>query len=393
MKRLCILGSTGSIGRQAIEVAGAYPDRFRITALSTRSNVELIGTQAVRHRPEAVAVADEEAAERLRPIMPAGMELLSGPSSLAELAARESSDVVVNGVVGFAGLDSTLSALKAGKTLALANKESMVVGGDLVLQALEGGGASLVPVDSEHSAIYQCLAGERRSDVARLVLTGSGGPFRGRDRASLESVTVADALAHPTWSMGPKITIDSATMMNKGLEIIEAHYLFGIDYDRIEVMIQPQSIVHSMVEFVDGSVKAQLGLPDMRLPILYALTQPQRLPTALPRVDLPGLGALTFESPDEETFPALRVAGEAGRRGRTYPAVLNAANEVAVEAFLGGHIGYLDIVSVIEQTLDEHSPEDASSVERLRAADGWARETAKRLAGKRESAGNDRGGN
>ncbi len=379
MKRICILGSTGSIGRQAIEIAEAHPDRFRVVSLATNSSIELVGRQSVQLRPEMVAVADEEAAERLRPIMPAGVELLSGSGSLATLASAESCDVVVNGIVGYAGLDSTLAALEAEKTLALANKESMVVGGDLVLEALARGGGSLVPVDSEHSAVFQCLAGERRQDIRRIILTGSGGPFRGRDRASLEEVTVKEALAHPTWSMGPKITIDSATMMNKGLEIIEARYLFDVDYDRIEVLIHPQSIVHSMVEFVDGSVKAQLGLPDMRLPILYAMTYPERAESALARLDLATVRELTFENPNYEAFPAMSLAREAGKKGQTYPAVLNAANEVAVENFLAGEIRFLDIVAVIRATLDEHTPAPVSSVEQLRAADAWARETARRL--------------
>ncbi|RJQ54299.1 MAG: 1-deoxy-D-xylulose-5-phosphate reductoisomerase [Actinobacteria bacterium] len=378
MKRVSILGSTGSIGRQAVEIALAYPQEFPVVALSTHGNIELLRQQAIRLRPQAVVVVDEEAAERLRPYLPAGTKLLSGAGPLAEIASLEGVDLVLNAIVGYAGLEASLSALAAGKTLALANKESMVVGGELVLNLLAGGGGTLVPVDSEHSAIFQCLFGERSQDIGRLILTGSGGPFRGRDAASLGHVTVEEALAHPTWSMGPKITIDSATLMNKGLEIIEAHYLFGVGYDDIEVMIHPQSIVHSLVEFVDGSVKAQMGLPDMRLPILLAMTHPARLPASLPRLDLARAGGLTFERPDEQLFPALPLARKAGKKGLTFPAVLNAANEIAVDAFLSRRIGFLDVVKIIEQALDEHAPTAVSSVEQLRAADGWARDKAGR---------------
>lgn len=382
MQRLTILGSTGSIGVQAIEMAEAYPGEFRIVGLAAHANAEMLMRQATRLRPQRVAMVDEDAAQALASVLPAGIELLAGPDGPAKLAETADTDVVLNGIVGSAGLDATIAALEAGKTLALANKESLVVGGQMALEALERGGGRLIPVDSEHSAIFQCLVGEEKDAVERLILTGSGGPFRGRSAESLAGVTVREALAHPTWNMGPKITIDSATLMNKGLEIIEAHYLFGVDYDRIGVMIHPQSIVHSMVQFVDGSVKAQLGLPDMRLPILYALAFPSRLGTSLPRLDLARIMQLIFEYPDERVFPALRLAGEAGRQGRTYPAVLNAANEVAVEAFLEGRIGFLDIVRLIESTLEKHSAVDVSSIDELRDADRWARGTATELSHK-----------
>lgn len=384
MKRIVILGATGSIGRQALEIVDAYPQEFTVVGLAAHKNAELLMRQATRWRPRRVAIVDASAADNLATVLPAGTELLRGTDGVAELAALPEADLVLNGIVGSAGLDSTLAALRAGKTLALANKESLVVGGEIVLKELEGGGGRLLPVDSEHSALFQCLMGEDSSAVRRLVLTGSGGPFRGRTREQLERVTVDEALAHPTWNMGPKITVDSATLMNKGLEVIEAHYLFGVDYGHIDVTIHPQSIVHSLVEFVDGSIKAQLGLPDMRLPILLAMTYPARLATALPRLDLTRTGTLAFEAPDESAFPALRLAYETGRQGKTCPAVLNAANEVAVARFLEGRIGFCAITEVIEETLSRHTPADVASVETLRDADAWARRHAGEVADDRE---------
>jgi 1-deoxy-D-xylulose-5-phosphate reductoisomerase len=376
MKRIVILGATGSIGRQALEIVDAYPKEFTVVGLAAHRNAELLMRQATRWRPRRVAIVDDDAADNLAAVLPAGIDLLRGAVGVAELAALPEADLVLNGIVGSAGLDSTLAALRAGKTLALANKESLVVGGKIVLEELEAGAGRLLPVDSEHSALFQCLMGEDSAAVRRLVLTGSGGPFRGRTPEQLERVTVDEALAHPTWNMGPKITVDSATLMNKGLEVIEAHYLFGVEYDQIGVMIHPQSIVHSLVEFVDGSVKAQLGLPDMRLPILLAMTYPARLATALPQLDLAQTGILTFEAPDESAFPALRLAYEVGRQGKTYPAVLNAANEVAVARFLEGAIGFRAITDVIEETLGRHAAVEVTSVEALRDADAWARKHA-----------------
>lgn len=380
MKRIVILGSTGSIGRQALEIVDAYPGEFTVVGLAAHANAELLMRQATKWRPRRVAIVDEGAADNLATVLPAGIELLRGAEGVVELVSTGEADLVLNGIVGYAGLEPTLAALRAGKTLALANKESLVVGGEIVLAEIAKGAGAMLPVDSEHSALFQCLMGEDPASVARLVLTGSGGPFRGRDRESLESVTIQEALAHPTWSMGPKITVDSATLMNKGLEIIEAHYLFGVGYDRIAVMIHPQSIVHSLVEFVDGSVKAQLGLPDMRLPILLAMTYPARLPTALPRLDLARVGSLAFEAPDESAFRALCLAREAGRQGKTCPAVLNAANEVAVAGFLDGAISFPAITEVIEETLNRHSPVDVTSVGELREADAWARDCAQALS-------------
>lgn len=374
MKRLAILGSTGSIGRQTLDVVRAHPDLFDVAALSTKSNVELLARQIEQFRPEAVAVADPEAAKEMPDV---DCEVLVGPQGIADLASMDGVDLVLNALVGSAGLKPTLSAIETGKTLALANKESLVVGGHLVKEEMEKSGASLIPVDSEHSAIFQCLLGEDRGGLSRIILTASGGPFRGRKASELTDVTVDEALAHPRWKMGPKITVDSATMMNKGLEVIEAHHLFGIDFDEIEIVIHPESIVHSLVEFVDGSVKAQLGATDMRLPIQYALTHPNRLPSPVSRIDLAQLGALTFEKPDVEGFPALALAIESGRRGGASPAIANAANEEAVDAFLNGQIRFTDIPAVIEGTLESVRGKRADSFDILMEVEAEARAKAK----------------
>ncbi len=371
--RIAVLGSTGSIGRQTLDVASRYPERVQIVALAAHSSVDLLIEQARQHRPEIVALADTAAAARAASALP-GTEVGSGTEAVEALATLSGVDLVVNALVGAAGLHVTVATLIAGKTLALANKESLVVGGSLVTSLASPG--QMIPVDSEHSAIYQCLLGEHADDVAKIWLTASGGPFRGQSRAQLECVNATQALAHPTWNMGPKITIDSATLMNKGLEVIEAHHLFGTDYDQIRVVVHPQSCVHSMVEFSDGSVKAHLGATDMRIPIEFALSQPRRWDAPLAPVDFTTLGSLDFEPPDYETFRCLSIAFQAGRTGGTAPAIMNAANEVAVAAFLDGRCGFLDIERIVETTLDRHSAEPLESIEQVEAVDAGARETA-----------------
>jgi 1-deoxy-D-xylulose-5-phosphate reductoisomerase len=373
-----IAGSTGSIGTQTLDVVAAEPDRFEVVALGAASSVELLAAQAQRWRPSVVAIADETRAAALREQVPAGTEVVAGPDALRSIATV--ADVCVNGVVGFAGLGVTLAALSAGKRLALANKESLIAGGPVVQRVRATPGAELVPVDSEHCALHQCLRGQLADGAVhgvRLVLTASGGPFRGRSRASLRSVTVQDALAHPTWSMGPKITVDSSTLMNKGLEVIEAHELFGIGYDDIDVVVHPQSVVHSMVSFPDGATIAQLSLPDMRLPIGYALAHPDRIGTPFGRIDWSELTRLDFELPDREAFPCLDLAYEAGRRGGTAPAWLNAANEEAVAAFLRGEVSWLGIAATLERALDRHDGAEADSVEAVVDADRRGRAAAR----------------
>jgi 1-deoxy-D-xylulose-5-phosphate reductoisomerase len=382
--RVALAGSTGSIGTQALDVLAAEPERFELTAIgATGRQPEVLIDQARAHRPKVVAVSDEAAARVVAQALPE-CEVRGGADAMASLATE--ADVVVNGVVGFAGLTVTLATLEAGRRLALANKESLIAAGPVVQRARRTPGAELVPVDSEHGAIHQCLrATDNRSRVARLLLTASGGPFRGRSAADLADVTVAEALAHPTWSMGPKITVDSSTLMNKGLEVIEAHELFGepageqgygVDFDRIDVVVHPQSIVHSMVEFTDASTVAQLSNPDMRLPIGYALAWPDRIGTPFGRIDWTELGRLDFEAPDRDTFPCLGLAYTAGRTGGTAPAWLNAANEVAVQAFLDGRIAWGDIARVIAATLDSHDGAPATDAEAVVAADADARRVA-----------------
>ena len=371
---LAVLGSTGSIGTQALDIVRDNPEMFRIASLGASSSVETLARQAQEFRPDAVALADESGASELAEMLPAGVELLTGPEANAEAALA--AETVINGIVGFDGLPVTLATLESGRRLALANKESLIAAGPLVQRVRATPGAELLPVDSEHCAIHQCLranSADCQDQVSRIVLTASGGPFRGSTRADLADVTIDDALAHPTWSMGPKITVDSSTLMNKGLEVIEAHELFGLDYSRVEVVVHPQSIVHSMVEFVDGATVAQLSLPDMRLCIGYAVSYPARLPQAFGRIDWQELQSLEFEMPDTEAFPCLGLAYEAGRRGETAPAVLNAANEVAVQAFLDSEISWLQISEVIEATLESHDDTPADSVEAVLEADRLAR--------------------
>ena len=382
-----LAGSTGSIGTQTLEVIAAEPERFSVAALGAGSSVDLLVEQVRRFRPPVVAIADDSLAEDLRERVPAGTEVVAGADALASIASL--GDVCVNGVVGFAGLGVTLVALGSGTRLALANKESLIAAGPVVRRVREQPGAGeLVPVDSEHCAVHQSLRAQhpegRGGDwVSRIVLTASGGPFRGRSKADLAEVTIGDALAHPTWSMGPKITIDSSTLMNKGLEVIEAHELFDVGYDRIEVVVHPQSIVHSMAEFTDGATIAQLSLPDMRLPIAYALAYPERVGTAFGRIDWAELGRLDFEPPDLDAFPCLGLAYEVGRLGATAPAWLNAANEVAVAAFLDGRIAWVAIPDVLTEVLSRHDGGHADSVEAVIDADRAARTMAQTVIAER----------
>jgi 1-deoxy-D-xylulose-5-phosphate reductoisomerase len=382
--RVALAGSTGSIGTQTLDVLAAEPDRFELTAIGASGhNLDALVAQAEAYRPKVVAIADDSAAAALTSRLPQ-CEVRAGDGALASLAAD--ADVVVNGVVGFAGLAVTMATLEAGGRLALANKESLIAAGPIVQRARRTPGAELVPVDSEHCAIHQCLrANDNPARVARLVLTASGGPFRGRSRGQLESVTVADALNHPTWSMGPKITVDSSTLMNKGLEVIEANELFGtpagdagagIGFDQIEVVVHPQSIIHSMVEFTDAATIAQLSLPDMRLPIGYALAYPDRSTTPFGRIDWAELGRLDFEPPDLGAFRCLPLAFAAGRAGGTAPAWLNAANEVAVAAFLAGRIRWAQIADVLEATLDLHDGTPATDLDTVIDIDRRARVAA-----------------
>ncbi len=378
MRTLIILGSTGSVGTQALDVVRRNPDRFKVVGLSAGSNHELLIGQIREFLPPYVAIADEEAARDLKERLTGvrGVEMFVGPEAAERLAREVEADMVLNALVGSAGLAPTLAALQSGKTLALANKESLVVGGELVMDLIKGEPERLVPVDSEHAALAQCLRGERREDLKRVIITGSGGPFRGWTHAELAKASVKEALAHPVWQMGPKITIDSATLMNKGLEVIEAHYLFGLDYSQIHVLIHPEGLVHAIAEFRDGSMMAQLALPDMKLPIQLALAWPERLPTGIGPVPLTER-PLTFEPVDREAFPAIDLAYRVGELGLTFPAVMSAANEVAVMAFLEGKIPLTRIVEVVAEVVDEHEvPSPVVSVVSLERADAWARRRA-----------------
>jgi 1-deoxy-D-xylulose-5-phosphate reductoisomerase len=376
---VAILGSTGSIGRQALEVAAEHPDTVQIVALAANSSAEVLGEQARAFGVGEVALADPARASVLREIVGDSVSIATGAESVVALAEHPDVDIVLNALVGAAGLRATIATLEADKTLALANKESLVVGGELVTALAKPG--QVLPVDSEHSAIFQCYLGEDARDVSRIWLTASGGPFRGRTRDQLATVTAADALAHPTWLMGPKITVDSATLMNKGLEVIEAHHLFGVAIDDVRVVVHPQSCVHSMVEFSDGSVKAHLGATDMRVPIQYAFSHPRRWPAPVAPVDFVTIGRLDFAEPDVVTFGCLSLALDAGRAGGTVPAVLNAANEVAVAAFLGGRCGFLDIERAVAATLEGHDREPLESVAQIEGVDAWARSRAAEVLG------------
>ena len=376
MKRItniAILGSTGSIGRSSLDVIEALPDRFRITYLTAHRNIDLLSEQTRRFQPHGVVVRDEAHAQRLRSQMNSSTEVLSGEDALLDIVSRPDVDLVISALVGFAGLRPTLRAIEAGKDIALANKETLVVGGALIMEKVRAHGVHLLPIDSEHSAILQCLQGEDIRSVGRLILTASGGPFLNLSHEEICRVTPGQALKHPTWSMGSKITIDSATLMNKGLEVIEAHWLFGLPSDRIEVIVHPQSIIHSMVEFVDGSVKAQLGIPDMKLPIQYALTYPERPPSMFKRVDFSEIARLTFQKPDMERFPCLSLAYRVLQEGGTAPAVLNAANEAAVQLFLEERIPFTGIPEMIADALDAIPAESELTLDAILRADRDAR--------------------
>lgn len=373
LRRVGIAGSTGSIGTQALDVIAAAPGRFEVAALCASGSAELVSEQAKAFRPRLVGMADAEAARRLQ--LPPGTELVVGDEVAEGMAAA--CDVMLNAVVGFAGLPFTLAALRSSRRLALANKESLVAAGDLVRQVRAGGTSEIVPVDSEHAALHQAMAGAKPAEVSRLLLTASGGPFRGRSRDELRSVTKAEALSHPTWNMGDKVTIDSSTLMNKGLEVIEAHELFDVGYDAIEVVVHPQSVVHSMVETTDGSTMAQLSMPDMRLPIGYALGYPDRLDVAYGRIDWAEVSRLDFGVPDREVFTCLDLAYSAGTNGGSCPAWLNAANEVAVEAFLSDRIPWLAIPEVVGDTLSEWDKGVLSDLGAVFAADAEARARAR----------------
>ena len=380
MRRLAILGSTGSIGVSTLEIVDSFADRFCVEALTAGRNLDLFIEQIERYDPLMVAVPSQEDAARLidrlgsrRP------QVLHGVSGLVACAAGNDADIVVSAIVGAAGLEPTLAAIEAGKDVALANKETLVVAGQLVMETVARQRCRLFPVDSEHSAIFQALEGHRKEDVRRLILTASGGPFRCYSVEELARVRLDQALSHPNWTMGRKITIDSATMMNKGLEVIEAHWLFDLPAERISVQVHPESIVHSMVEYIDGAVIAQLGIPDMKTPIAYALSYPERIPLNLPPLDLCKLGALHFAEPDLSRFPCLEIAYAVLRCGGTAPAVMNAANEVAVEAFLDQRIGFMDIADIIKRVLDVHQPRSVDSLVQVMEADGWARRQAAKL--------------
>lgn len=385
MKRLSILGSTGSVGRNALRVAGRFPELFSVQALTAGRNAELLAEQIARFNPELAVVLDEETACRLAEMLgdQRNVEIRYGPDGYTAAAELGSVDLVISAIVGSAGLVPTVAALAAGKPVALANKESLVMAGEIVMDTARKNGVPVIPVDSEHSAIFQCLAGHRREDLRKIILTASGGPFLDRSPEDLEKITPQAALSHPTWKMGPKITIDSATLMNKGLEVIEASWLFDMPQELINVVIHPESVVHSMAVYRDGSVLAQLGVPDMRMPIAYALSFPERLPLDLPEPDFVGIGSLTFRKPDLERFPCLALALEACRVGMTMPAVLSAANEVAVEAFLNGRVGLRGIGEVVRRVMGKHRPVVAPGIADIMAAAEWARRTAEGILDER----------
>ncbi|MFF3921885.1 1-deoxy-D-xylulose-5-phosphate reductoisomerase [Paenibacillus lactis] len=379
MKKISVLGSTGSIGTQTLDVVRMHRDQFQIEGLAAGSNVELLLQQVKEFGPRKVSVATKELADRVKHSLPAGTEVFYGREGLIEIAAGTDAELVVTAVVGSMGLPSTLAAIEAGKNIGLANKETLVTAGHLVTAAAAAKGVKLLPIDSEHSAIFQCLNGERYEDIERITLTASGGSFRDYTREQLVNVTVEDALKHPNWSMGAKITIDSATMVNKGLEVIEAHWLYGLPYEQISVLLHPESIIHSFVEFRDSSIIAQLGNPDMRVPIQYALTYPERWNSPAPRLSLAEAGRLNFREMDFERFPCLRLAYECGKMGGTAPTVFNAANEVAVARFMRKEISFLRIEEIIEQVLERHKNHPEPPLETIEASDQSARELASRL--------------
>ena len=375
MKNIIVLGSTGSIGTQTLEIVDAYPDRLQIVALAAGSNVEKIEPQIRKYHPKKVVMFDEAAAKALKTkVADLDVTVLAGMMGLIEICTMEEADVVLTAVVGMIGITPTIEAIKAGKDIALANKETLVTAGHIIMPLAKQMGVSILPVDSEHSAIFQSLNGEPKNRLKKILLTASGGPFRGMSKEQLADKTVKDALKHPNWSMGPKITIDSATMVNKGLEVMEAGWLFDVDYDQIQVVVHPQSIIHSMVEYVDGAVIAQLGLPDMKLPIQYALFYPDRLPMNTAGIDFFQLGQISFERPDLETFQGLKLAYEAFKIGGSMPTVFNAANEKAVSLFLHEKIRFLDIADIIAETMSKHQVIAKPDVEQILMTEQWCYE-------------------
>jgi 1-deoxy-D-xylulose-5-phosphate reductoisomerase len=381
VKRLAILGSTGSIGRSALSLVDMFPDRFKVVTLAANANLDLLCQQALKYRPAMVALCDQSLSRELAARLP-GIRVACGVEGVTEAAVYEDVEAIVSAISGAAGLIPTWNAILAGKDVALANKETLVMAGELVMRTISSRRVKLLPVDSEHAALHQCLRGASRDQVKMLVLTASGGPFFGYSREQLQQVTVEQALKHPTWRMGRKITVDSATLMNKGLEVIEAHHLFRVEPEKITVVIHPQSTVHSMVEFVDGSVLAQMSVPDMRSAILYALTHPERWHSPLPGLDFNHLGPLEFHPPDQALFPCLRMACQALAEGQTYPAALNAANEVAVDWFLKGRLLFTGIPQVIEEVLNNHKPVPPLNLDEVLEADRQARKEAQTAAEK-----------
>lgn len=379
MKKLSILGSTGSIGTQTLDVVDHDPERYEVVGLSAGSNVDLLIEQARKFKPAVVSLASKEDADAARPHLPAGTKVTYGEEGLIEVATAESADMVVTAIMGSRGLPATLAAIDAGKTIGLANKETLVTAGHIVMERAKQKGVSILPIDSEHSAVFQCLNGENRRSVKQITLTASGGSFRDRSREELEGVTVAEALNHPNWSMGAKITIDSATMVNKGLEVIEAKWLFDVTYDQIDVIIHPESIIHSYVEFSDHSIIAQLGMPDMRVPIQYALSYPERNVTPTNRLNLAEIGKLHFREMDFARYPCLRLAFDCGRLGLSAPTVFNAANEVAVARFLNGEITFLDIERILETVVSRHDVISTIDLQMIAEVDTWARRLAESL--------------
>lgn len=380
MKKISILGSTGSIGTSTLDVVRNNPEDFQVVALALGRNLEEAARQVEEFRPQMVSVSRSEDMELLRGLVKFDVEISSGAAGAEAVASHPEADYVLSAIVGAAGLTPTLAAIRAGKTIGLANKETMVVAGEFMNAEAKAAGVKILPVDSEHSAIFQCLNGEDSDEVRRLILTASGGPFLHKSKEEFSGITVEQALKHPNWDMGAKITIDSSTLMNKGLELIEARWLFDVAPERLDVNVHPQSIIHSMVEFQDGSVMAQLGIPDMRIPIAYAMSYPRRLPNCLPALDLTRIGELTFFKPDEDKFRCLYLAKQVLQEGGTLPAVLNAANEVAVEKFLNKEIAYLQIPQVVEETLNSHRSKTPKSLKDIMEADQWARSHARKVA-------------
>ena len=380
MKKISILGSTGSIGTQALDVVRKLPDEFKICVLAANSNVKLFSAQVEEFQPELAVLADEIAFKKFKSEKNfPGVEIAGGRQAFIDAAGYGDAEIVLTSMSGFAGLEPTINAIEHGKNIALANKETLVAAGEIVMNSAKKFGVKILPVDSEHGAIFQCLQGDKDNAIEKILLTASGGPFRGKKLSELQNVTVNEVLAHPTWNMGKKITVDSASLVNKGLEVIEAHWLYGVDYEKIQVVVHPQSIIHSMVEFTDGSIIAQLAAPDMRLPIQYALTFPRRLPSPIKRLNFWEIKNLTFDEPDLKTFRGLKLAYDAGKIGGSMPCVLNAANEVAVNAFLRGQIKFLQIYDVIEEAMSRRAVIKNPTLESLTAEDSEVRKFANDL--------------